>query len=86
MGEMGKDSCPNVLQPFLRNRDRRSRNDGDRELDPVFNNSHRKCRPSPSVVVHTLKYLVGVPSKAASSRREEKHVSVKPAKLTFSMY
>ncbi len=30
MGEMGKDFCPNFLQPFLENIDRRSCNDGSR--------------------------------------------------------
>ncbi len=30
MGEMGKDLCPNFLQPFLENIDRRSCNDGSR--------------------------------------------------------
>ncbi len=33
MGEMGKDFCPNFLQPFLENIDRRSCNDGSRELN-----------------------------------------------------
>ncbi len=54
MGEMGKDFCPNVLQPFLENIDRRSCNDGSRELIPAFHNPHRKCRPSPSAVARTL--------------------------------
>ncbi len=38
MGEMGKDFCPNVLQPFLENIDRRSYNDGSLGLIPVFHN------------------------------------------------
>ncbi len=38
--------------------DRRSCNDGSRELIPVFHNPHRKCRPSPSTVARTLEYLV----------------------------
>ncbi len=42
MWEMGKDFCPNLLQPFLENIDRRSCNDGSRELIPVFHNPHRK--------------------------------------------
>ncbi len=62
MGEMGKYFCPNFLQPFLENIDRRSCNDGSRELIPVFDNPHRKCRPSPSAVARTLEYLEGVPS------------------------
>ncbi len=37
-GEMGKDFCPNFLQPFLENIDRRSCNLGSRELIPVFHN------------------------------------------------
>ncbi len=36
ISEMGKDFCPNVLQPFLENIDRRSSNDGSRELILVF--------------------------------------------------
>ncbi len=62
MGEMGKDFCPNFLQPFLENIHRRSCNDGGREFIPIFHNPHRKCRPSPSAVARTLEYLEGVPS------------------------
>ncbi len=47
---------------FLEKIDRRSCNDGSRELIPVFHNPHRKCQPSPSVVARILEYLVGVPS------------------------
>ncbi len=71
VGEMGKDFCPNFLQPFLENVDRRSCNDGSQELIQVFHNPHRKCRPSPSAVARTLEYLEGVPSLAASSGRKE---------------
>ncbi len=62
MGEMGKDFCSNFLQPFLENIDRRSCNDGSRELSPVFHNPHRKFRPSSSAVARILEYLEGVPS------------------------
>ncbi len=62
MGEMAKDFYPNVLQSFLEKIDRRSCNNGSREIIPVYHNPHRKCRPSPSAVVRTLEYLVGVPS------------------------
>ncbi len=62
MGEMGKDLCPNFLQPFLENIGRRSCNDGSRVLIPVFHNPHRTCRLSPSAVARTLEYLEGVPS------------------------
>ncbi len=48
MGEMGKDFCPNFLQPFLENIDRRSCNDGSRELIPVFHNPHRKMPKKPT--------------------------------------
>ncbi len=41
-----------------------------KELVPVFHYSHRKVRSSLPVVALTSKYLVGVPSKAASSERE----------------
>ncbi len=57
MWEMGKDFCPNFLQSFLENIDRRSCDDGSRELIPVFHNPRRKCRP-PSAVTQTLEYLV----------------------------
>ncbi len=54
MGEMGKGFCPNFLQPFLENIDRRSCTDGSRELIPVFHNPHRKCPPSPSAVARDV--------------------------------
>ncbi len=72
MGEMGKDFCPNFLQPFLENIDRRTCNDGNRELTQVFQNPFGKGGPSPSAVTHTLEYLVGVRAKAASIGREKK--------------
>ncbi len=34
-GKMGKDFCPNFLQPLLENCDRRHCNDGGREPIPV---------------------------------------------------
>ncbi len=76
MGEMGKDFCPNFLQPFLENIDRKSCNDGSRDLIPVFHNPHLKCRPCPSAVARTLEYLEGVPSCGASSGRKEKEVQI----------
>ncbi len=60
MEGMGKDRCPNFFQPFLENIDRRSCNDGSRELIPVFHNPNQTCRPSPSAVAHTLEYRHGV--------------------------
>ncbi len=65
MGKMGKDVCPNFLQPLLENFDRRSCNDGSRELIPIFNNPDRKGHPSTSAAARTLEYLVGVPSRTA---------------------
>ncbi len=62
MGEMGRDFFPNFLHPFLENIDRRGRNNGSRQLIPVFNNPHRKCRPSTPAVARSLEYLEGVPS------------------------
>ncbi len=53
MEEVEKDVCPNFLQPFLENIDRRSCNDGSREFIPIFHN------PAPAVA-RTLEYLVGV--------------------------
>ncbi len=69
-GGDGEDSCPNFLQSFLEKIDRRSCNDGNQELIPVFPNPHRKCRPSPSTETPTLEYHVWVPS------REKKQPSV----------
>ncbi len=57
MGEMGKVLCPKFLRPLFENIDRRSCNDGSRELIPIFHNPHRKCRPSPSAVARILEYL-----------------------------
>ncbi len=62
MGEIGKDFCPNFLQPFLENIDRRSCNGGSRELIPVFHNPHQKRQPPPSAATRTLEYLEGLPS------------------------
>ncbi len=62
MGEMEIDFCPNFLQPFLENIDRRSGYDGNLEFIPEFHNPHRKCRPSPLEAARTLEYLEGVPS------------------------
>ncbi len=39
-GGDGEDFCSNFLQPFRENIDRRSCNDGNRELIPVFHNPH----------------------------------------------
>ncbi len=61
----------NFVPPFLENIHRRSCNDGSRGLFAVFHNPYQKCRPSPSVVARTMEYLLGVPSYAESSRREE---------------
>ncbi len=61
-GEMGKDFYPNFLQPFQRNIDRKSCNDGSRELILVFHIPHRKRRPSPSALARSLESMVGVPS------------------------
>ncbi len=40
MGEVGKDFCPNFLQSFLENIDRRSCDVGGWQLIPIFNNPH----------------------------------------------
>ncbi len=59
-GEIWKDFRPNVVQPLLENIDRRSCNDGNCKLIPVFFDSNRKGRtPSPATAL-TLKNLVGV--------------------------
>ncbi len=40
--EMRKDFCLNFIQPFLEHIDRKSRNDGSRELMPLFYGPHLK--------------------------------------------
>ncbi len=45
MEEMRKDFCPRLIQSFLENIDRKSSNDGNRELISVFHKPHRKGRP-----------------------------------------
>ncbi len=50
MRSMGKDFCPNFIQPLLENSGRKSCNDENRELIPIFHNPHLKGWPSPSVV------------------------------------
>ncbi len=67
--EMGKGFCPNFIQPFLENIDRKRPNGGSWEMIPVFHKPHRKGRP------FTLEYLVGVLSKTASSGRKKVDVS-----------
>ncbi len=57
-GEMGKDVCPNLLQPLLETFDRKSCNDGNRDLIPVFHNPHRKCG-GPHLVVPCRGALLG---------------------------
>ncbi len=51
MGKMGKDVCPNVLQLFLENIDRRSCNDESRELIQHF-----------TTLTKNADHLGGVPS------------------------
>ncbi len=41
-------------------------------LIAVLHIPQRKCRPSPPAVARNLEYLVGVPSKAATSGMEKK--------------
>ncbi len=77
MGEMGEDFCSNFLQPFLENIDRRSCNDGSRELISVLHKPHRKCRPSPSAVARTFEYLEGVsPWPRRAGERKDKFGSI----------
>ncbi len=71
MGEMRKDFCPILLKHFLENIDRRSRNDGSRQLIPVLHNPYRKGRPSPSAVRLILEFLIRVSFMAASSGRKK---------------
>ncbi len=61
-GGGGERLLSKISPTFLENIDRRSANDGNKELIPVFHNTHRNCRPSPSVAACTLEYVVGVPS------------------------
>ncbi len=74
---IGTGFCPSFLQTLHKNFDGRNCNDVRRELIPIFHDPHRKCRPSPSAVARTLQYLVGVPTKATTSGREEKQARMK---------
>ncbi len=76
MVEIGKDFCLNLLKTLLQTFDRRSCNDGCQELIPVFQNPHRKGRPSLSVVARTLEYLLWQPTKASSSGRQKKQIRI----------
>ncbi len=67
---------PKPSPTFSRKVNRRSCNDGSRELILAFHNPHRKDQPSPSTVDLTLVDLVWVPSKATSSGREENQVRI----------
>ncbi len=66
---MGKNLCPNFLQPLLENIDRRSCNGGSQELIPRFHNP-------PPAVARTLEYLVVMPFEATTSGREKKQVQI----------
>ncbi len=83
MREMYKDFCPNVLQTFLENIDRRTCSNGSLDLIPVFQNTHRNGRPSPSAMAGILEYLVGVPSKATSSGNEKKQSEIVAAAVSL---
>ncbi len=85
MGEMWKDFCPNFLQSFLDNIDRKSCNDRSWELIPIFHNPHRTCLPSHSAAASTLDYLGGVPSKATSSGRKFGSVSKRPLNILMAV-
>ncbi len=55
--EMGEGFCFNFIQSFLQNIDRRSHNDGSRELIPAFHNFHLKDVPSPPAIALILEAL-----------------------------
>ncbi len=59
-GMMGKDLCPSLLQPFLENISRMSREEGIRKRFPVLYDPRRKGRPFSPVMDLTLVNLVGV--------------------------
>ncbi len=72
------DFCPKLIQPSLENIDRRKRNDGSRELIPMFHNPYRKGRSSDGS-------HFGVPSRGARHREGEKNMfgstSNRPVKI-----
>ncbi len=61
-GEMEKGVCPNLLQPFIENIDKRSHSDMSRKLIPIFHGPPWKDKSSHPAMAPTLKYLVGVPT------------------------
>ncbi len=66
MGEMGKEFCPNSLQLFLENIDRRGRDGGSQN----FTTLAEKDDP----LLRRRLLLYGVLSQAASSEREKEQV------------
>ncbi len=56
-GEVGKDFCSGLFKPFPENINGGSRNDGTRELTPIFELLHRKGRFSAQATVFTFQYL-----------------------------
>ncbi len=70
-GKMGENFSPNFSQPLLENFDRRSCNDRNRELIPIFHNPHREGKHSPSAMVCILEYLAKISCKSATSGMEE---------------
>ncbi len=76
MGEVGKDFCPNFLQSFLENIDRRSCDDGSWELIPIFHYPHRNCRPSPLEAASTLEQLEGPLRPLRAGGRKNKFGSI----------
>ncbi len=54
LGEMGKDFCPHVVQPFLENLNRSECNNQTRNLSLVVHDFHRNDQISPSAMAFTL--------------------------------
>ncbi len=77
MGKMGKDYCPNFLQPLLEHFDSRSCNDWSWERIPIFHNPHRKSGPSPPAVARTLGCLEGCPLRPRRVGKRKKQVRIK---------
>ncbi len=76
MREVGKDFCPNFIQPFLENIHRRIRSDESWEFIALFHSPNLKSRSSPPALAFTLAYLEEVYSENVSSGSQKLNLVV----------
>ncbi len=81
MREMWEDFCSNFLEPFLENIDRRSCNDGSRELFPMLPNPYRKGRSTLFAVARTLYGCPLRPRRVGESKNKFGSASKRPVNI-----